>query len=80
MISSAVHSVVWPVPKSTPEPIREKISQMVTDVNNNPEFKKKMEDAGFVLTDITYDFINDFVAAKSEEYREIAEKLGIANR
>jgi len=53
---------------------------MVTDVNNNPEFKKKMEDAGFVLTDITYDFINDFVAAKSEEYREIAEKLGIANR
>lgn len=68
------------VPSSTPEPIREKISQLITDVNNNPEFQKKMEDAGFVLTDISYDFINDFVAAKSEEYREIAEKLGIANR
>lgn len=68
------------VPSSTPEPIREKISQMVTDVNNNSEFQKKMEDAGFVLTDISYDFINDFVDAKTEEYREIAEKLGIANR
>lgn len=68
------------VPNSTPEPIREKISQMVTDVNNNSEFQKKMEDAGFVLTDIPYDFINDFVAAKSEEYRAIAETLGIANR
>ncbi|MEQ8286094.1 tripartite tricarboxylate transporter substrate binding protein [Thalassospira sp.] len=68
------------VPNSTPEPIREKISQMVTEVNNNSEFQKKMEDAGFVLTDIPYDFINDFVAAKAEEYRAIAETLGIANR
>ena len=68
------------VPKSTPEPVREKLSQLVSAVNANSEFRKKMEDAGFVLTDIPYDFINDFVAAKTEEYRAIAEKLGIANR
>jgi tripartite-type tricarboxylate transporter receptor subunit TctC len=68
------------VPKSTPEPIREKLSQLISDINANSEFRTKMEDAGFVLTDIPYDFINDFVAAKKEEYRAIAEKLGIANR
>ncbi|WP_417812632.1 tripartite tricarboxylate transporter substrate binding protein [Thalassospira alkalitolerans] len=68
------------VPKSTPEPIREKLSQLISDINANTEFRTKMEDAGFVLTDIPYDFINDFVAAKKDEYRAIAETLGIANR
>ncbi|MDG4719800.1 MULTISPECIES: tripartite tricarboxylate transporter substrate binding protein [Thalassospira] len=68
------------VPSSTPEPIRQKISDLVSAVNANSEFQKKMEDAGFVLTDISYDFINDFVAEKTKEYRAIAETLGIANR
>lgn len=68
------------VPKSTPEDVRQKLSNIVTKINQNPEFIKKMEDAGFVLTDVPYSKMADFVAQKKKEYRAIGEKLGIANR
>lgn len=65
------------VPKSTPEEIREKISNIVSKINKQAEFAKRMEAAGFILTDITYDKMDDFVNEKTEEYIQGAKVLGI---
>ncbi|MDZ7589189.1 MAG: tripartite tricarboxylate transporter substrate binding protein [Rubrivivax sp.] len=65
------------VPKSTPEDIRLKVSDIIGGINADPGFRKKMEDGGFVLTEITYKDMPAFVAAKTKEYAAVAEKLGI---
>lgn len=65
------------VPKSTPEDIRQKVSDIVSKINAEPEFKKKMEDGGFVLTDVTYKDMPKFMADKKSEYGKLADKLGI---
>ena len=65
------------VPKSTPEDIRQKLSDIISGINADPSFKKKMEDGGFVLTDITYKDMPKFVGSKKKEYSALAEKLGI---
>ncbi len=65
------------VPKSTPEDIRQKLSDIISAVNAEPTFKKKMEDGGFVLTDITYKDMPKFMAEKKKEYGALADKLGI---
>ena len=65
------------VPDSTSEEMRQKISDIVQQVNENPGFVEKMESGGFVLTDITYDKMADFLAEKKAEYAEGAEALGI---
>ncbi|MDY0049542.1 MAG: tripartite tricarboxylate transporter substrate binding protein [Halothiobacillaceae bacterium] len=65
------------VPASTPEEQRQKLSEIVSTINADPGFRKKMEDGGFVLTDVTYDKMPAFMAAKRKEYTELADKLGI---
>ena len=65
------------VPKSTPEDIRQKVSDMISGINVEPSFKAKMEEAGFVLTDVGYKAMPAFMAAKKKEYGALAEKLGI---
>ena len=65
------------VPASTPEDIRQRISDIVAAINADPDFVKKMEEGGFVLTDITYDKMGDFVAELTTEYAEGAKALGI---
>ncbi len=68
------------VPASTPEDIRKKLSDIISEINADPAFIKQMEEAGFVLTDISYEDMPEFMAEKKAEYRAIGEKLGIANR
>lgn len=65
------------VPASTPEDLRQRISDIVSEVNAQPEFIEKMENGGFVLTDIGYDQMDEFVAGKIEEYKQGAKALGI---
>ena len=65
------------VPASTPEDIRQRISDIVSEINRQPGFIKKMEDGGFVLTDIPYAKMDAFVAGKKAEYEEGASALGI---
>ena len=65
------------VPKSTPEAIRVKLSDIIEQINAEPSFKKKMEDGGFVLTNVTYKDMPAFIAAKTKEYAAVADKLGI---
>lgn len=65
------------VPASTPEDLRQRISDIVSEINAQPGFVENMESAGFVLTDIGYDGMDSFVAARVEEYTAGAKALGI---
>ncbi|MDO8318119.1 tripartite tricarboxylate transporter substrate binding protein [Rhodoferax sp.] len=65
------------VPRSTPEAVRQKVSDIISKINTEPTFKKKMEDGGFVLTDVTYKDMPKFMAEKKKEYAALADKLGI---
>lgn len=65
------------VPSSTPEDIRQAVSDIIGKINADPAFIKQMEDAGFVLTDISYDKMDEFMAEKTKVYADLAKKMGI---
>lgn len=65
------------VPASTPEDLRKRISDIVSQINKQSGFVEKMESGGFVLADIDYDQMDAFVAKRVEEYTEGARALGI---
>tara|TARA_R110000850_G_scaffold159043_2_gene283348 strand:- start:38 stop:991 length:954 start_codon:yes stop_codon:yes gene_type:complete len=65
------------VPASASEELRQRISDIVSEINAQPAFVEKMESAGFVLTDISYDEMDEFVAARIEDYTAGAKALGI---
>lgn len=65
------------VPKSTPEDVRQKLSDIIGEINKDPDFVKKMEDNGFVLTDIAYENMDAFIEANKAEYQGVAQLLGL---
>ncbi|MBO9457024.1 tripartite tricarboxylate transporter substrate binding protein [Paracoccus sp. R12_1] len=65
------------LPNSASEELRQRVSDIVAEINAAPAFVEKMEEAGFVLTDVTYDQMDEFVAARVEEYTAGAKALGI---
>lgn len=65
------------VPASTPEDLRQRVSDIVTEINQQPGFIQKMEEGGFVLTDVTYEEMDEFMAERQAEYEEGAQALGI---
>lgn len=68
------------VPKSALEATRKNISDLIAKINADPEFRKKMEDGGFVLTSVTYDKMKAFVDQKKSEYEDAASLLGIKKK
>lgn len=68
------------VPASTPEDIRQKISDIVTKINHRPDFIAKMEKGGFVLTDIGYKQMPGFMAKMTKQYDAGAKALGIVKK
>ena len=65
------------VPASTPEDLRQKVSDIVTEINETPAFIQKMEEAGFVLTDVPYTEMDAFMEERKADYAEGAKALGI---
>ena len=65
------------VPKSTPEPIREKLSAMIGKINENPEFIKRMERDGMALLNIDYKEYPAFIEKMTKIYVETAKEAGI---
>lgn len=65
------------VPKSTPEELRQQLSTMIQEINDDPEFKKKMEEGGFVVTDITYEKVPDFMEEQKVIFEKAAKQGGI---
>lgn len=66
------------VPKSTPEPLRRRISDIFSEINRDPEFRQKMADQGFELIDITYDKMPAFMAERTKVYTGVARLMGLS--
>ena len=68
------------VPKSTPEAIRTKLSAIIGQINREPAFVKKMDEDGYVLTDVSYAQMPAFMAARQAEYEATAKTMGLAKK
>lgn len=66
------------VPKSTPEPIRQKLAKMIDDINHDPAFIKQMEENGFAMLNAPYGPVLDkFMAETKKTILESAKEAGI---
>ena len=75
LVSGAYRGIA--VPKSTPESMRQQISDMVSAINHDPEFRQRMENDGFALLDVSYDGMDEFLQQKTEEYAAVARRAGL---
>lgn len=65
------------VPKSTPEAIRQRISDIFGQINANPKLRNDAENLGFAPIDIPYGEVAKFIAEKAKGYRKLAKEAGI---
>lgn len=75
LISGAYRGIA--VPKSAPESVRQQVSDMISAINHDPDFRQRMEKDGFALLDISYDKMDDFLQQKALEYTETARRAGL---
>lgn len=66
------------MPKSTPEDLRKRVSDMFAEINRDPEFRKAMTDQGLEIVDITYDKMPAFMEERKRAYLASARLLGLA--
>lgn len=67
------------VPSSVPEEQRQAWSDMIAEINADPDFVKKMQDGGFALSDVPYGEMDAFMAEREAQYTERAREAGIIN-
>lgn len=65
------------VPKSTPPAVRKQVSDMMDAINRDPESRKRMQDEGFEVLDITVDMVPAFMKERAAEYVNSAKALGL---
>jgi len=65
------------VPKSTPEDLRKRISDMFYEINRDPEFRRQMTEQGIEILDITYDKMPAFVEDRKKAYIAVAKLMGL---
>jgi tripartite-type tricarboxylate transporter receptor subunit TctC len=75
LVSGAYRGIA--VPKSTPEAIREQLSAMIGKINDQPEFKKRMERDGMALLSIDYKEYPAFMKKMTDIYVEAAIEAGV---
>ncbi len=75
IVSGAYRGIA--VPKSTPEDVRRRLSDIVGTINADPEFRQRMEDDGMALLDIDYDAMDAFLKEKSAHYTAAARAAGV---
>lgn len=64
------------VPASTPEDVRQALSDIIGQINADPEFIEQMENAGFALIDVPYGEMDAFMDERKAIYTDVAKKLG----
>lgn len=74
---SAVSWFGLSVPAGTPKPIIDKLHAEAVKALQNPEFKKRMEDNGFIVVGSTPDEFTAFVAAETEKWGDVIKKSDI---
>jgi len=65
-------------PKSTPEDIRKRLSDIVAEINQDAEFRRKMNEQGMELVHVTYDKMSAFLEERKKAYVDSARLLGLA--
>jgi len=75
LVSGAYRGIA--VPKSTPEAVRVKLSEMIGQINADPEFRKRMENDGMALLDVDYAGMNAFMKEMEAVYGKAAREAGI---
>ena len=65
------------VPKSTPVPLREKISKIFAEINANPKLRHDAENLGFAPIDVPYADVAKFIEDKRLEFLKLAKEAGI---
>ena len=66
------------VPKSTPEDIRKRLSDMISEINRDAEFRAKMTEQGLEIVDMPYEKIPAFMEERKKAYLDAAKLLGLA--
>jgi tripartite-type tricarboxylate transporter receptor subunit TctC len=75
MVGGAYRGVA--VPKSTPEAVREQVSSLFAQLNNEPELRRRMLEGGFEPIDVPYSAMPKFQRDRSLEYLDAAKLLGL---
>ena len=65
------------VPKSTPEELRRRISDMFEEINGDAEFRRQMIEQGLEIVDIPYDKMTAFMEERRKAYMSSAKLLGL---
>lgn len=65
------------LPKSASPEVTRQWSDMIGEINRDPEFMRMMLDGGYALLDVGVDKIDDWMAQKSEEYLSDARAAGL---
>jgi tripartite-type tricarboxylate transporter receptor subunit TctC len=65
------------VPKSTPRDIQKRVSDMMAELNKDPDILKWMADGGFEVVDIPFDKSAAFIKERSKDYMEAARGMGL---
>jgi hypothetical protein len=53
------------------------VSNMMGELNRDPESRKKLVDGGYDLVDVGLDEMPDFLAKRSKQYLEDARNAGL---
>lgn len=77
MVGGAYRGVA--VPKSTPEPIRKKLSDLIGKINANPKFKQSLAKRGFVELNVPYDKIDAFMSKQRSKFTKLVKKAGLVH-
>lgn len=77
MVGGAYRGIA--VPSSTPEDVRQQLSDLIGEINANPEFRARMEADGYALIDVPYQEMDDFMAERKAAYEKVAEQLNSHN-
>lgn len=67
------------VPSSATEDVRQGVSDLVSQINSDPSFRSEMEAIGFVLIDVPYPDVAEFMEQRKAEYMQGARDLDILN-
>lgn len=75
LVSGAYRGIA--VPESTPENVRNQLSDMIGKINADPEFRKKMENDGMALLDVDYKGMGKFMSDMTKIYVDTAKEAAV---
>lgn len=76
LVEGALRGVA--VPPKTPKNVCKVLENAFEKVNKNPEFRKKMEEMGFIVVDFGIEASKKMIAEKAKHYTSMAEDLKAA--